>query len=446
MAQGISDKLSYEQIRQLQAEQLQMTLNRAYFHVDFYRQRMDSFRMLPEDINGIEDLRDFPFTTRKDLTDHYPYGLFAVPLRSIVRLKITAPPLRDQEKPIVVGFTRHDVKMWQSLLIRLYEQLGVTERDIVQVAFNFSLFPGAFTFNYAAEAIGATLAPSATTSAVMQLQIMQDFRSTILATTAAFALHIVNTMDEQGIDPHSLHLRLILVGPDPLPEVTREKLESAFGVPVYGLYGVSEMGEPGMAGECPAKSGLHLAEDQFLAEIVHPVTGDPVPAGQEGELVVTTLTAEAYPLIRYRTGDITVLRDSPCACGRTWSRITPILRRTDNRLSVRGIPVYPEHVEQLLRTLDPQLHDFRLLIYMAHGVGEQMELLLARNSGNDFPSGNRAQYLDLLRSNIRRALGLGMRVQLVDSDRLPREGLIYKTVFRNIGASSVTAQTEFPKK
>lgn len=253
MAHDIPDTLSFEQIRLLQAERLQMTLNRAYFHVDFYHKRMDSLRILPEDIGGIEDLAAFPFTTRRDLRDHYPYGLFAVPLKSIVRLKITAPPLRDHEKPIVVGFTRHDTKMWQGLMVRLYEQLGVTERDIVQVAFNFSLFPGAFTFNHAAEAIGATLAPSATTSALMQLQVMRDFRSTILATTASFALHIVDTMKEHGTDPGSLYLRLLLVGPDPLPEPTRERLESAFGVPVFGLYGVSEMGEPGMAGECRAK-------------------------------------------------------------------------------------------------------------------------------------------------------------------------------------------------
>lgn len=162
-----------------------------------------------------------------------------------------------------------------------------------------------------------------------------------------------------------------------------------------------------------------MAQDQFLAEIVHPVTGEPVPAGQEGELVVTTLTTEAYPLIRFRTGDITVLRESPCACGKTWSRIVPILRRTDNRLSVRGIPVYPEYVEQLLRSVDPMLHDFRLLIHTAWGVGEQLDLLVARGGGNDFPGGNRTQYLDLLRSHIRRCLGLGVRVILTDPDRLP---------------------------
>jgi phenylacetate-CoA ligase len=412
-------------------EQLQMTLNRAYFNVDFYRGRMDVLQLLPEDFSTIEDLRHFPFTTRYDLAEHYPYGLFAEPLKSIVRLKISNPGWLDQHRPIVVGFTRHDVAMWQSLMVRLYEQLGITERDIVQVAFNFSLFPGAFTFNHAAEILGATLAPSATISATLQLQIMQDFRSTVLATTAAFALHMVETMERQSLDGSTLHLRLIVLGPDPLVEITRKRLESAFGVPVFGLYGVNEMVEPGVAGECPDQDGLHLAEDQFLAEIVHPATGEPVAPGHEGELVLTTLTTEAYPLIRYRTGDITVLKETACSCGRTSARIAPILRRSDNRVSIRGIPLYPEQVEALLRGIDPLLDDFRLVIWTNYGVAEQLEILLVRSSNQGFPGGGRSQYLDLVRSHIRRVLGLGARVQVVEPDRLPKEGLLYKTVFKN---------------
>lgn len=421
---------SREQIRQLQMERLQMTLNRVYFHVDFYRKRMDDLRLLPEDVRTFEELRRFPFTTCHDLAQHYPYGLFAEPLKSILRLKVTAGA---QGKPIVVGFTRHDVAMWQSLMVRLYEQLDVTARDIVQVAFNFSLFPGAFTFNHAAEAVGATLAPSATISATLQLKIMQDFRSTVLATTPAFALHIADTMERQGLNAANLNLRLILLGPDPLPPVTCRRIESVLRCPVYGLYGVTEMVEPGLAGECAARDGLHLAEDQFLAEIIHPSTGEPVPSGQEGELVLTTLTTEAYPLIRYRTGDITVLREAPCSCGNSLARITPILRRTDHRVSVRGIPFYPEHVEDLLRTLDPGLSDFRLVIYTHYGMGEQLDVLITRPADQGLPGGSRNQYLEFLRSHIRRALGLGVRIQLVDPERLPQEGLVYKTIFQKLG-------------
>ncbi len=425
------ESLSRQEIHLLQMERLQVTLNRAFLNVDFYRRRLDELDLLPEDVRSLEDLRRVPFTTRQDLAEHYPYGLFAVPLRSIVRLKVTNPVLRDRGQPIVVGFTRHDVGMWQSLMKRLYQQLEVTDRDIVQVAFNFSLFPGAFTFNHAAEAIGATLAPSATLSARLQLRIMQDFRSTVLATTGAFALHIVETMKAQSIDSHSLHLRLVLLGPDPLPEAARSRLEEGLGVPVYGLYGVNEMVEPGMAGECPEKAGMHLAEDQFLAELVHPLTGQPVPPGQEGELVLTTLTAEGYPLLRYRTGDVTVLHETRCGCGRTLARISPIHRRTDNRLSIRGIPFYPEEVEKLLQELDPALDDFRLVITTCHGIGDQLELMLRRDSSRGFPAGNRSHYLEMVRSHLRRALGLGVRVSLVDRERMPGEGLTHKTVFRS---------------
>lgn len=424
--------LPRDAIHQLQMERLQMTLNRAYFNVDFYRQRMDNLKILPEDVALLNDFRAFPFTTRQDLADHYPYGLFAEPLKSIVRLKISTPGLGDRGKPVVIGFTRHDVAMWQDLMVRLFQQLGITDRDIVQVAFNFSLFPGAFTFNHAAELIGATLAPSATISATMQLQIMQDFRSTVLATSSAFALHMVETMERLGFTGAELNLRLVMLGPDPLWEETRERLENGFRVPVYGLYGVAEMVEPGIAGECSAKDGLHLAEDQFLVEIVHPVTGEPVPRGQEGELVLTTLTAEAYPLLRYRTGDITVLKESPCSCGRSLARITPVLRRTDNRVSIRGISLYPENVEELLTSLDPDLQDIRLVITTSCGIGEHLEILLARDPARPFPEGNRSQYLDSMRSHVRRALGFGTKVQLVDFERLPKEGLIYKTVFRTL--------------
>ena len=430
MAQGVIGYLSREETRQVQMEQLQVTLNRAYFNVDFYHRRMDTLRLLPEDVATLDDLAQFPFTTRQDLAEHYPYGLFAEPLKSIVRLKISNPVWLDQDRPIVVGFTRHDVGMWQALMVRLYEQLGIGVRDIVQVAFNFSLFPGAFTFNHAAESLGATLAPSATISATLQLQIMQDFRSAVLANTAAFALHMAEALEHQGLDPSSLHLRLMLLGPDALAQSTRERLQAVLRVPVYGLYGVNEMVEPGVAGECPAQDGLHLAEDQFLAEIVRPATGEPVPAGHEGELVLTTLTAEAYPLIRYRTGDITVLREAPCSCGRTSARIAPILRRTDHRLSIRGIPLYPEQVEALLRGIDPALDDFRLIVTTRCGIGEQLELQLVRSATEDFPGGSRSQYLDLLRSHIRRVLGLGVRLQLVAPEHLPQEGLTYKTVFK----------------
>jgi len=423
------DGESRDQVRLGQLEQLQMLLNRAYLNVDFYRRRMDRLGLQPEDIATFEDFRRFPFTTSGDLAAHYPYGLFAVPLKSVVRLKITHS--RDGS-PVVVGFTRRDIQLWQNLMARLYTQLGVTDRDIVQVAYNYSLFPGAFTFNHAAEQIGATLAPSAMTSATLQLKIMQDFRSTVLATTPSFAVHILSTLKAARngrIGQVKSDLRLLLLGPEPVPDETRKLLHDGLQAEVHGLYGVSEMIEPGIAGECRAGSGYHLAEEHFLAEIVHPVSGQPVPAGQEGELVITTLAAEAYPLIRYRTGDVTVLRETPCACGRGGARLGEILRRTDDRLSIRGIPCYPAQIGNILRGLDPSISDFRLLVHRRFGLGDHLDILVARADGQRLAADSRGADLDQMRSTLRRVLGFGARLQIVAAADLPAPGLIEKTVF-----------------
>ena len=421
------DRLDREKLRQLQLERLQMTLNRAYFHVDFYRSRLDALGVVPEDVKTDEDFRGLPFTTSEDLADHYPYGLFAVPLKNVVRLKIASS--RDG-RPIVVGFTKRDVALWQSLMVRLFQRLGIHDRDIVQVAFNYSLFPGAFTFNHAAEALGATLAPSATVSAKLQLQLMRDFRSTVLAATPSFAMHLLDTLDEEsgrGRECHDLSLKLMVLGPDPIPEALRDRIRSRLGIPAFGLYGVAEMVEPGLAGECPAFRGFHVAEDHFLAEVVHPVTGQPVGPGSEGELVITTLSAEAYPLIRYRTGDVVAVDAVPCPCGLNTVRLSPVWRRTDHRLSIRGIPVSPQRVERLLLETDSSLVDFRLMVGTRFGLGDSLEVWISLESSAQEGKSSR---LERIRSRLRRELGLGVRVVDIPPERLPQEGLTYKTVFR----------------
>lgn len=421
------ERMDREKLRQLQLERLQMTLNRAYFHVDFYRARMDALGIVPEDVKTDDDFRALPFTTSEDLADHYPYGLFAVPLKNVVRLKIAVS--RDG-RPIVVGFTRRDVALWQSLMVRLFERLNIRDRDIVQVAFNYSLFPGAFTFNHAAEALGATLAPSATVSAKLQLQIMRDFRSTVLAATPSFALHLMDTLDEEaeaGRESPDVSLKLMVLGPDPVPEALRERIRTRLGIPAYGLYGVSEMVEPGLAGECPAQRGYHVAEDHFLAEVVHPVTGQPAGPGLEGELVITTLSAEAYPLIRYRTGDVVAVDVSPCPCGLETARLSPVRRRTDHRLSVRGIPISPQQVERIVRETDSDLWDFRLIVGTRFGLGDSLEVWVSLGTS---PQESKSHRVEKIRSRLRRHLGLGVRVLELPPERLPQEGLTYKTVFR----------------
>ncbi len=417
--------LSREEIRELQLERLQLTCNRAYSRVDFYRKRFDEIGLMPDDIKSLEDLEKFPFTTQKDLASHYPYGMFAVPLKDIVRLKYSKSV---GNAPIVIGYTKKDVKIWTHLMARLMASIGIDSRDIVQIAFNYSLFTGAFNFNAGTEEIGATVAPSATVSATIQLKIMQDFRSTVLATTPSFALHILKTMREQSLDPHLFHLRVGIFGPDFMNSELRKELEEGFGIKAYSIYGVEELVEPGVAGECAEQDGLHIAEDHFYAEIINPATGEVLSPGSPGELVITTLTTEAYPLIRYRTGNVTCISDAPCGCGRRTIRMSPSLRRTDDRISVRGVSIYPQEVERIIKNIEPEIIDFRLIVHTEWGLGDRLDLLLVPPADESRMKGSRGQVLELIRSTMRRHTGLGIRVQWVGKDVIPAEGMLYKTV------------------
>jgi len=417
--------LNRDQIRDLQLERLQLTCNRAYSRVDFYRKRFDEIGFTPDDIRSLNDLENIPFTTQSDLADHYPYGMFAVPLKDIVRLKYSKSV---GDSPIVIGYTKKDVKIWTEMMARLMVSIGINKKDIVQVAFNYSLFTGAFNFNAGTEEVGATVAPSAMVSATIQLKIMQDFRSTVLATTPSFALHILETMRTQSLDPHLLNLKMGIFGPDFMTSSLREELEEGFGIKAYSIYGVEELVEPGVAGECEYQDGLHIAEDHFYAEVINPATGKLLPPGSPGELVITTLTTEAYPLIRYRTGDITTLSESPCPCGRKTIRMSPSYRRSDDRITVRGVSIYPQQVERIITEVEPGIVDFRLLVHTVYGLGDRLDLLIVPPDQATEMRGTRGQVLEQIRATLRRHLGLGIRVQWSTREMLPAEGMLYKTV------------------
>ncbi len=417
--------LGRDQIRELQLERLQLTCNRAYSRVDFYRKRFDEIGLMPEDIKGLEDLEMFPFTTQEDLAGHYPYGMFAVPLKDIVRLKYSKSV---GDSPIVIGYTKKDVKIWSQLMARLMVSIGIDRKDIVQIAFNYSLFTGALNFNAGTEEIGATVAPSATVSATIQLKIMQDFRSTVLATTPSFALHILKTMREQSLDPYLFNLRVGIFGPDFMNSELRKELEDGFGIKAFSIYGVEELVEPGVAGECECQDGLHIAEDHFYAEVINPASGKLVSPGTPGELVITTLTTEAYPLIRYRTGNITSICESPCHCGRKTIRMSPSFRRTDDRITVRGVSVYPQEIERIIKEIEPEIADFRLVVHTTRGLGDRLELLIVPPADESVMKRNRGQILENVRTTLRRHLGLGIRVQWITREMIPAEGMLYKTV------------------
>jgi phenylacetate-CoA ligase len=379
--------------------------------VDFYRRKFDEAGIYPDDIKMLEDLKKIPFTTRKDLMENYPYGMFAVPLRDVVRLQF---PLGLYGNPIVIGYTRKDLEIWRELVARIMVGVGIDEHDIIQVAFNYGLFLGAMRFNQGAELIGAAVVPTSIASAEVQLRIMQDFRSTVLASTPSFALHILETMEKKGIDPRSLSLKLGLFGAEPWPKEVHRFIEESWGIKAYDIYGVMELVEPGVAGECEARAGLHISEDHFLPEIIDPVTARVLGPGEEGELVLTTLTTSAYPLLRYRTSDMTSLNPEPCSCGRTLARMDRVLKRADKMISVRGINVFPEKVQEVMSGFEGIGPGYSPVVKTKRGMNDQLKILVEASSTLlEEREEKRMALQEALQLALRRAIGLRVEVELI---------------------------------
>lgn len=334
-----------EALEQLQLERLQATLSRVARSVPLYRRRFAEHGVDPDDFRSLEDLQRLPFTTKQDIRDNYPYGLFAVPLRDVVRLHSSSG---TTGKPIVVGYTGNDLNRWSAMVARILVMGGICRDDVVQIAFHYGMFTGGFGLHAGAERLGASVIPSSGGNARKQVMIMQDYRTTALCCTPSYALHLADTMEEMGVNPNALHLKRGLFGAEAWSEAMREEIQERLKITATDNYGISEVMGPGVAGECLVRQGLHVNEDHFLFEIVHPETGEPVPDGEVGELVITTLTKEAFPMVRFRTGDLTRMIAEPCACGRTFRRIARIIGRTDDMLIIRGVNVFPLQVESIL--------------------------------------------------------------------------------------------------
>jgi len=403
------ETMDRRELLDLQMERLQIVVNQAYSNVEFYRKKFDEVGVNPDDIKTLEDLKRIPFTTRKDLIDNYPYGMFAVPLRDVVRLQF---PLGMYGNPIVIGYTREDLRIWREVVARVMVGVGITEQDILQVAFNYGLFLGAVRFNQSAELIGAAVVPTSIASAEVQVRIMQDFRSTVLTSAPSFAVHIIETMQKKSIDPNTLALRIGLFGAEPWPEEVRKYLEDHLNIQAYEIFGVTELIEPGVAGECTAKNGLHVFEDHFLPEIINPVSGDVLEEGREGELVITTLTTQAYPLLRYRTSDVTSLHTEPCSCGRTLVRMEKVLRRTDPMTCVRGINVFPEKIEEVLKGFEGIGPGFSLSTRTRMGMNDQLTVRVDASPHVLEASEERKTIIkERLQMAFRRAVGIGVEVE-----------------------------------
>ncbi len=395
---------------ELQNERLQIVVNQAYSNVDFYRRKFDEAGLSPDDIKTLEDLERIPFTTRRDLMENYPYGMFAVPLRDVVRLQF---PLGLYGNPIVIGYTHKDLEIWRELVARIMAGIGITEHDIIQVAFNYGLFLGAIRFNQSAELIGAAVVPASIAPAEVQLRIMKDFRSTVLASTPSFALHILEVMQKKGIDPRTLSLKIGLFGAEPWPEEVRRFIEDNWGVKAYDIYGVMELVEPGVAGECMAQAGLHIFEDHFFPEIIDPDSGKPLGPDRQGELVLTSLTTAAYPLLRYRTSDITALHPEPCSCGRTLARMDRVLKRSDPMITVRGINVFPEKILEVLASFKGTGPGYKTLVSQKKGMNDQLKIEVEASAEILRATEERRETLrDAIRLALRRAIGLRVEVEL----------------------------------
>lgn len=336
---------SRETILALQNERLVKTVRHVYENVPFYREKMVAAGVRPEDIRSIDDLHKLPFSYKKDLRDTYPFGLFAVPMKEVVRLHASSGTTGKQ---IVVGYTKNDMEIWADCFARALVAAGGTDEDIVHVSYGYGLFTGGLGADGGAMRIGATAVPVSTGNTQRQITVMRDFGSTILCCTPSYALHLAEVLYESGCTKDDLHLKAGIFGAEPWTNEMRRQIEDKLGIRAYDIYGLTEVLGPGVAFECSEQTGMHINEDHFIVEVIDPDTGEVLPDGTQGELVFTCITKEAFPILRYRTRDIGVIRRGKCSCGRTLVKMTKPRGRTDDMLIIRGVNVFPSQIEAVL--------------------------------------------------------------------------------------------------
>jgi len=421
------ERIDREELEQLQLERLEATLSRVYRNVPFYRRRFDEIGFDPDDLRSLADLRRLPFTSKQDFRENHPYGLFAVPLRDVVRVHASSG---TTGLATAVGYTRNDLKTWADLTARVLVAGGVGKDDVVQVAFDYGLFTGAFGFHHGAERLGASVIPVSSASARRQIQIMQDYRSTALVTTPSHALALADAMIEGQVNRNALALRYGLFGAEPWSESMRRELEEKLRVVATDNYGLSEVMGPGVSGECLERGGLHVAEDHFLVEVIDPDTLEPVPEGQVGELVVTTLTREALPVIRFRTRDLTSLSAAPCPCGRTLARMSRVKGRTDDLLLVKGARVFPSEIEAVLFEIEGTAPHYQIVLERRSGE-DLLRVLVEAEAGPGGAAGERPTLQAAIARRLAAELGVSVDVEVVEPRTLARfEGKARRVVDR----------------
>ncbi len=420
--------MARDKIEAVQFENLSSTLERAYRNVPCYQKKFLEKGIAPKDFQALSDLAKFPFTTKEDLRLNYPYGMFAIPLREVVRIHSSSG---TTGKPTVVGYSRNDLNNWTELVARMMTAAGVTADDIVHIAFGYGLFTGAFGLHYGAERIGASVIPISSGNTEKQIMIMQDYQSSALVCTPSYALTIADHLEKMSISPASLKLKVGLFGAEPWSEEMRREIEDRLGIMATDNFGLSEVMGPGVAGECEFKCGMHIFEDHFIPEIIDPETCEVLPPGSVGELVLTTLTKEAFPMIRYRTRDITRLHYDTCRCGRTMVRMEKTRGRSDDMLIVKGVNVFPTQIEEVLFQVEGCEPHYQLVLDR-DGHMDTLEVQVEVNESIFFDEMKKQrEFVGLVEKRLAATLGLRARVKLVEPSSIPRhEGKAKRVIDR----------------
>ncbi len=406
------------ELEALQGELLVRQVRRAYEGVPLYRQRFRDRGLRPEHIKSLADLRLLPFTRKADFRDNYPFGLLAVPRQEIVRIHASSG---TTGKPTVVAYTRGDMEVWKEVCARNLAAAGVTDEDTVQISMGYGLFTGGLGWHYGAEHLGATVVPVSAGNTKRQIMLIQDFDVTVFVCTPSYAIYIAEQAEEMGVDLRQTKLRIGIHGAEPWTESMRREIQTRLGIDPYDTYGLSEIIGPGVSGECAYHSGLHINEDHFLVEIIDPQTEEPLPYGEKGELVITPLTKEALPLLRYRTGDITRLNPEPCPCGRTLARMEKVSGRTDDMLIVRGVNVFPSQIESVLLQVEGVQPHYVILVDRTHGAMDDLEVWVEVSEAifaDDI--GHLRGLQSQIETEIRETLGIHARVKLVEPHSIER--------------------------
>jgi phenylacetate-CoA ligase len=409
--------MSDDDRKDLQLKRLKSAVKNAYDNVPYYRKRFNELNITPDDINTLKDIEKLPFTTKDDLRDAYPFEMFAVPRKQIVEVHTSSG---TTGKPTVSGYTRGDIEIWSEVMARGLSMAGVTDEDIIQNTHGYGLFTGGFGVHYGAQKIGATVIPISTGQTKRQIEIMQDFGTTVMIFTPSYGLYLAEELEEEGVDIKDLDFKAIGFGAEMWTEEMRQEIEKRFNAPAYNIYGLTEIMGPGVGLECSVQDGLHLFEDHFYPEIIDSETLETLPEGNRGELVLTTLTREGTPLIRFRTKDITLLKRGKCGCGRNLVKMDRVTGRTDDMLKIRGVSVFPSQIEKALLRIDGLEPHYQIIVTRPH-LMDELEVRVEASEGLFSDKIKELVGIRLrLENYIHDEIGLRVKVTLIEPKTLPR--------------------------